>query len=304
MYTCDLHTHTTRSDGHLTPVESIDRAASFGLKVLAITDHDTILPAVYETDEKKINLEEYARSRGIELLRGIEVSCDTNNDDVHLIGFFCDWSAPEFQKLENWVQTSRTESYQETVRRLFKAGYQVDWEELLVYAGKENCPMGILKKELFEYLAEKGYVKDWKEGKKWIQSVPEFSVEREKPDPIDIIHLFHKTGGIAIQAHPFLVKERPYYKGRTMDRTEYMDMLTEEGLDGMEACYTYDKTSYTGTLSREQIESYVRKRYQNCGIFFSGGSDFHGDFKKGIANPRELGECGVSYEYYCSRIKR
>ena len=44
MYQCDLHTHTTRSDGHLTPVESIARGAALGIKVLAITDHDTILP--------------------------------------------------------------------------------------------------------------------------------------------------------------------------------------------------------------------------------------------------------------------
>lgn len=304
MYACDLHTHTTRSDGHLTPVESIDRAAAMGLKVLAITDHDLILPLEYQKDGRSIKLDEYAAQKGLQLLPGIEISCDTNNEDVHLIGFYCDWSSPEFEKLEKWVQISRTESYREIVRRLSKAGYQVDWEELLVYAGKENFPMGVLKKELYEYLADKGYVKDWKEGKKWIQSVPDFTVNREKPDPVDIIHLFHKTGGIVIQAHPFLVKEHPYYKGKTMDRWDYIDMLVKEGLDGIEACYTYDKTSYTGTLAKEEIETLVKKRYENSGMFFSGGSDFHGDFKKGVANPRELGECGVSYEYFCEKIRR
>ena len=116
--------------------------------------------------------------------------------------------------------------------------------------------------------------------------------------------MLHKTGGIVIQAHPFLVKEEPYYRGKSISRYAYMDMLVEAGLDGIEACYTYDKTSYTGTLSKEEIENLVKKRYANAGVFFSGGSDFHGDFKKGLPNPRELGECGVSYEYYCQYIKK
>ena len=81
MYQCDLHTHTTRSDGHLTPVESIARGAALGIKVLAITDHDTILPLYYEEKGKKTELEQYAACHGVELLRGIEVSCDTNNED-------------------------------------------------------------------------------------------------------------------------------------------------------------------------------------------------------------------------------
>lgn len=304
MYPCDLHTHTTRSDGHLTPVESIKRAGQSGLKVQAITDHDVTLPLYYEEEGKKINLEEFAAENGVELVRGIEISCDTNNEDVHLIGLFCDWDAPEFRTLEEWVRKSRTESYREIVKRLFQSGYQVSWDELLVYAGKEEKPDGILKKELYEYLASKGYVKSWMDGKKLIQSHPELSVDREKPDPVETIHMLHKTGGIVIQAHPFLVKEEPYYRGKSMSRYAYMDMLVEAGLDGIEACYTYDKTSYTGTLSKEEIENLVKKRYANAGVFFSGGSDFHGDFKKGLPNPRELGECGVSYEYYCQYIKK
>lgn len=304
MYPCDLHTHTTRSDGHLTPLESVERASQTGLKVLAITDHDTILPLYYEEKGKTVNLERYAEEMGVELVRGIEVSCDTNNEDVHLIGLFCNWDAPGFAELEKAVRISRTESYREIVKRLSHSGYQVSWEEILIYAGKEDRPDGILKKEIYEYLAAKGYVKSWLEGKRLIQTRPDLSVDREKPDPIEIIHMLHRTGGIVIQAHPFLVKEEPYYRGKTMTRSAYMDMLVEEGLDGIETCYTYDKTSYTGNLTKKEIEEILKKRYAHTGVFFSGGSDFHGDFKKGLPNPRELGECGVSYEYYCRCIKR
>lgn len=304
MYQCDLHTHTVRSDGHLTPTESIQRAADMGLKVLAITDHDITLPLFYKENGISVNLEEYAAGKGLMLLRGIEISCDTNNEDVHLLGLYCDWDAPEFKKLEAWVQESRTQSYREIVKRLSKMGYQASWDELLKYTGKEMFPMTVLKKELYEYLAAKGYVKDWLDGKKMIQSVPELCIGREKPDPLETIQMLHKTGGIVIQAHPFLVREHPYYKGRSMERMEYLDMLVEEGLDGIEACYTYDKSSYNGPLRKDEIESLLTKRYAGAGIFFSGGSDFHGDFKKGMDNPRELGECGVSYSYFCSYIRR
>lgn len=84
MFACDLHTHTIRSDGHMTPIESIDRAASLGLKVMAITDHDMMLPAIW----KGIDLVSYGAEKGIRLLPGIEVSCDTWNDDVHIIGLY------------------------------------------------------------------------------------------------------------------------------------------------------------------------------------------------------------------------
>lgn len=61
MFECDMHTHTVRSDGHLTPLQSMDRAAELGLKVLVISDHDTILPLFCEK-----NVEEYAASKGLE----------------------------------------------------------------------------------------------------------------------------------------------------------------------------------------------------------------------------------------------
>lgn len=304
MYTCDLHTHTTRSDGHLQPLEAIDRASEKGLKVLAITDHDTILPLLQETEQDMVNLEEYALNKGVELLRGIEISCDRGNEDVHIIGLYCNWNAPEFTKLEEWVQECRMAVYRELVERIAKAGYDVSWEAFLVDADRVDCPERVHKKQIYEYLARKGYVKNWQEGKKWVQATPGFSIERDKPDPIRTIEMLHRAGGTVILAHPFLIREEPVYQRKRMSRYGYIDMLVEAGLDGIEACYTYDKTSYRGSFSPKELESMIRTRYAGAGIFFSGGSDFHGDFRRGLENPRELGECGVTYEYYCKHIKR
>lgn len=304
MYTCDLHTHTIRSDGHLNPLESIDRAARRGLKAFAITDHDTVLPLFYDTEKGKVNLEEYAAEKGVELIRGIEISCDSGNDDVHIIGLYCNWDVPEFERLEKWVQKCRMSSYRKIVERIAKAGYDITWDEFLLDADRVDCPERAHKKQIYEYLARKGYVKNWQEGKRWVLSIPEFSIEREKPDPIETIRMLHRLGGTVILAHPFLIREEPVYREQRMSRYAYIDMLVEAGLDGIEACYTYDKTSYSGDFTPKELETMIRTRYADAGIFFSGGSDFHGDFKRGLENPRELGECGITYEYYCEHIKR
>lgn len=304
MFKCDLHTHTTRSDGHVTPIESIDRAADFGIKVLAITDHDTILPLYYETENGMVNLESYAAEKGIELIRGIEISCDTENEDVHIIGLFCQWNAPAFAELEKSVQESRTNGYKEMVRRIIADGYEISWEEMLEDAGLCDTPERVCRKHIFEYFVGKGYADTWQEGKKWIQSVPKYNVKREKPDPIKVIQMLRETGGISILAHPFLIGETVVYNGKCMSRYEYIDMLKEAGLNGIEACYTYDKTSYKGVFSKEEIEKMIRDRYENKGLFISGGSDFHGDFKTGMKNPRELGECGIVLDCYYENIKR
>ena len=68
--------------------------------------------------------------------------------------------------------------------------------------------------------------------------------------------------------------------------------------------YPYEKTSYIGDLSSEEIWEMLREKYGDSKLILSGGSDFHGDFMKGIPNPRELGECGITYQYYCDVIKK
>ena len=83
-----------------------------------------------------------------------------------------------------------------------------------------------------------------------------------------------------------------------MTRKAYIDRLVEAGLDGIEACYTYDKTSYEGVLTKSEAEAYIRENYADRVAIMSGGSDYHADQKKGAAHPRELGECGVTEEYF------
>src|SRR5690554_6217389 len=91
-YECDLHCHTNRSDGNDSPLEFILKARDLNMKAVAITDHDIIPPLFIEDDNgKKIPSIIFAKENNIDLVLGYEFSCDTNIDDVHIIGYECDW---------------------------------------------------------------------------------------------------------------------------------------------------------------------------------------------------------------------
>ena len=74
-YLCDLHSHTTRSDGNDTPKEFLDTAAALGMKVVAITDHDVLPPEKIEVGGLMVDVERYAQKKGMKVLKGIEFSC-------------------------------------------------------------------------------------------------------------------------------------------------------------------------------------------------------------------------------------
>ena len=98
-------------------------------------------------------------------------------------------------------------------------------------------------------------------------------------------------------AHPYLVSEPIQYEDREITRKEYIDILIAAGLDGIEASYTYDKTSYGGTMTKDEIIKEVKELYTGR-LIISGGSDYHNDGKKGVKNPRDIGDCGITMEEF------
>ena len=292
-YPVDLHTHSTRSDGADTPQQLIDHAASLGMKIIAITDHDIRPPKdiPVETadvgnaspigkteaeDSILVDAVDYAWSKGLHLLRGIEVSCETTAEDCHLVCLGCDWEDPFFDDLERAVVESKIGSYRELVRRLDADGMHMTWEEVLENGGNPVAEEQVQKK------------------------TPSYQILREKPDPVQVIRQVHRCGGIVIMAHPYLVNEPVRLPSGTMDRAAYIDRLIEAGLDGIEACYPYSKTSYGGSMTPEQIEREVTERYSGRLAIISGGSDYHADFRKGVspAKARIIGESGITLEYF------
>lgn len=305
-YPVDLHTHSTRSDGADTPQQLIDHAASLGMKIIAITDHvirppkEIPVEAADAGNRALVDPVDYAWSRGLRLLRGIEISCETTAEDCHLVCLGCNWEDPFFDDLERAVVESKIGSYQELVRRLDADDMHMTWEEVLENGGNPVAEEQVQKKMIFELIARKGYQKDWSSAKLMVKNTPSYQILREKPDPVQVIRQVHCCGGIVIMAHPYLVNEPVRLPSGTMDRAAYIDRLIEAGLDGIEACYPYSKTSYGGSMTPEQIESEVRERYSGRVAIISGGSDYHADFRKGVspAKARIIGESGITLEYF------
>ena len=299
-YAYDLHCHTTRSDGADTPVELVDNAADRGVKGIAITDHDIVPPKTVTLNGKEIDICEYAESKGVLVIRGIEISCETEVEDVHIICFHCDWEAPFFEKLQKDVTASKIESYHLLVERLREDGIDVTWEEVLENNGTPISENSVQKKMIFELLARKGAAEDWSKAKLMVKNTKRYQIQRGKPDPVCVIKEIKRMGGYTVMAHPFLVNEPVMIKGGMMDRFSYIDRLIDAGLDGIEGCYTYDKTSYGGNLTKEEIEKVIRGTYRNRLRLISGGSDYHADYKKSVKSPRQIGECGVTESYFMS----
>ncbi|MGL4606571.1 MAG: PHP domain-containing protein [Eubacteriaceae bacterium] len=301
-YEVDLHSHTTRSDGSDTPKEFICNAAARGMKVIVITDHDVLPPTLIEVNGVMVDPLSYARKKGIKLLPGIEFSCETEVEDVHIVVLGCDYTNPKLLEMNKKIIQSKIMAYQNLLEVLKKHGYPIEWEEVLNYDDIPRKPEDVQKKIIFNLMAEKGYTKTWSEAKLLVRNNPEFSVKREKPDPVEIIELAHETGGIAILAHPFLIDEMVETSLGKMTRAAYIDHLIEAGLDGIEASYTYDKTTYNGVMTKEEIIEKVKSSYENRVKIISGGSDYHADYKKTDKNVREIGECGITLEYFENNV--
>lgn len=297
-YPCDLHCHTTRSDGNDTPRELIDNAAAIGMAAIGVVDHDIIPPETVELgDGRSMPLADYAAAKGLKVLPGYEFSCDTDVDDVHICGYHMDWTNPGIAAEMAACERSKAAAYEELCHRLGGVGMPVDWEkDILEYTdahGERRCrvPEEVQRKHIFEAIAAKGYTPNWSDAKILVRDNPALNVSRRKINPLDAISLIHECGGIAILAHPYLIDERV---GGGVSRWDYIENLIKAGLDGIEAAYSYDKTSYKGRLSPEEIEKEVRAAYGGRLRLISGGSDYHADHKKKPGpNCRMIGERGI-----------
>jgi len=296
-YECDLHCHTVRSDGNATPQELIDKAADVGMKVIAITDHDIPPPTTLEIEGKTVDIKKYAEEKGLELVLGNEYSCDTYVDDVHILGYGLNWDDDKVIQEVERARRSKSDAYKKLCEVLTANGMPVDYEnDILKYTDengniKYRDPDEVERKHIFEAMAKKGYAPSWNEAKILVRDNPVLNVKREKIKPSDAIELIKACGGAAVLAHPHLIDEVIVYPdGKRLTRHEYIKKLIDYGLDGIEVNYPYSKTSYKGNLPDAKIAAEVKETYQGKVRFFTGGSDYHAEEKKGITMQGMLGK--------------
>lgn len=249
----DLHTHSTESDGTLTPEELMQLAADTGLSAIALTDHDTV---------GGLNkAEPVAKQLGIELVPGIELSTDYNGTEVHMLGFYIDNTNPAFlSKLQEFID-SRDIRNEKMTFLLQKEGFDITLEKLY-----QEYPESVITRAHFaRYLVEHGFVKDRDTVfRKYLGDNCRCYVPREKISPFEAIDLIRLGGGLSFFAHPVLCH-------MNHDRLRFfVKDLKEAGLTGMEAIYS---------MNTPGDERNMKKLAEEFGLLISGGSDFHGENK-------------------------
>lgn len=247
----DLHTHTTASDGQYSPSELIKMAKEKGIERLAITDHDTVS-----------GLDEAVRAAaklGLDFVPGIEISTH-KGVEIHMLGLGIDFKNEELVRKCEEFEQSRAERAQRICDYLNRLCIPVDLAEVKEYAGEGS----IGRPHFAQWLQEHGYVASRKEAFSRYLNTPRFkaATERVKPSPEEAISLIHGAGGIAVLAHPGLLKF-----GRK-NQESLIRTLKAAGLDGIECFYSQHE--------KKQEEYYLRLAGE-YNLKVSCGSDFHGE---------------------------
>ena len=255
---CDLHTHSTASDGSLTPTELIRAAEAIGLDAIALCDHNTVS-----------GLREFlqaAENSSVTAIPGCEFSSDYMGIDLHIIGLFI----PETQydritAVLTQTQVEKERSNLDLVANLAKDGYVIDYPALRAQAGDGF----INRANIASALVEKGYVPSVKDAFSQLLSPKgKYYTPPKRMDTFEVIDFIKSIGAVAILAHPFLnLKEEAQLRA-------FLDEAVKHGLDAMETIYTAYSPETT-VLAKQIAAEYS--------LLESGGSDFHGAAKPATA---------------------
>ena len=278
QYFCDLHTHSTFSDGTDTPTELIKKAEAANLEAVALTDHNSISGL-----SEFLNAAKGSKVIGVP---GAEFSTEHNGKELHVVGLFI--QEEHYQKVRDFcdsVRKSKENSNRLLIDNLMNAGYNVKYEELVSYAQSDNINRAVIA----GYLIEKGIVKDRKEAFSTLLAKDGgFYVPSKRPSTYETIQFIKSIGAVAVLAHPFLDMNYEEVKAFLPEAKKY-------GLDAIETDYsTYDgyETNCAKELASEN------------GLLFSGGSDYHGKAKTLIRLGVGKGNLKVPMSYYKDLEKR
>lgn len=243
----DLHIHSTVSDGRLTPVEIVREAAERGLTYIALADHDTvdgIAPA-------QAAAQAFPQ---LKVIPCVEISTDIPQGEVHVLGYFIDYTDPELGATLDRFRNSRLRRAQGMVAKLDDLGIHIDWPRVQQIAGGSS----IGRPHIAQAMLEKGYIDSIKQAfTEYLGRNRPAYVEREKMTPAEAVALIVKAQGLPVLAHPLTVND-----------PEVMTIeLKAAGLVGIEAYYdgyTTDEINWLVGLADKH------------NLIATGGSDYHG----------------------------
>ena len=247
MAKVDLHIHSTASDGQFSPADIVRKSAEAGLTVIALTDHDTV-------DGIAPALEAAKNFPQLKVIPGVEISTYVDKGEVHVLGYFVDYTQPELLDALGRMRNSRQERAQKMIAKLKNMGLPVEWKRVQELAG--NGSIG--RPHIAQAMLEKGYITSVKEAfTNYIGWGGTAYVERDKMTPVEAVQLILLSSGLPVLAHPFTID----------DPGTMVIELKAGGLVGIEAYYD----SYTA----EEINRLI-KLAEKYGLIVTGGSDYHG----------------------------
>lgn len=258
----DLHTHSTASDGTLTPAELMRAAKEAGLAAIALTDHDTF-EGLPEARAEALKLD-------LELVPGCELSLDYNGLPTHLLALFVDERPGRVVGELTRVRKARAARNETMLEKLKSVGVHLKMSDVESYA------TGVVgRPHMAQAMVKTGVVRNFEEAfTRFLGSGGLAYVPKAKLTPVEAISAIHADGGLAVLAHPYLLSQQARHIEALL--TE----LTGMGLDGVEVYYTEHSDKYTAL---------VAGLAQQLGLLMSGGSDFHGAVKPGVALGRGRG---------------
>lgn len=249
----DLHTHSTASDGRDRPEALVRRAAACGVRVLGLTDHDTV--AGWAEAARA------ADAHGVELVAGIEMTAVVDGADVHVLGYFIDTASADLADFLAGQRRRRIDRLRLILERLAGLGLPLDADRILAPA-MADPGRAAGRPWIARALIEAGHVGDSNEAfERWLARGRPAFVPRFGADPPEVIERIHRAGGRASLAHPGL-----------LGRDDLIPAWVDAGLDALEAYHTDHDPAAT---------AHYLALASRLGVLVSGGSDYHGDAKHG-----------------------
>ncbi len=247
MSKVDLHIHSTTSDGQLTPADIIQEAAERGLTFIALADHDTV--------DGIASAQAAAQAfPQLKVIPCVEISTDIPQGEVHILGYFIDYTDHELKAALNSFRNSRLGRAQGMVAKLENLGIHIDWQRVQQLAGGSS----IGRPHIAQAMLEKGYIASIKQAfTDYLGHDGPAYVEREKMTPAEAVELILKAKGLPVLAHPLTFN----------DPEAMIAELKAAGLVGIEAYYN----GYTA----EEINRLVGLADRH-NLIATGGSDYHG----------------------------
>ncbi len=251
MKYADLHAHTAESDGTYTPVQLVREAVARGLSAVAIVDHDSVGAVACALEE--------AKETNCEVIPGIELTAQQDNQEIHILGYFLDYQQAALLDELKLVRQNRVERVYKIIENLKESGIELNAQTVFDISGRGT----VGRLHIARALVKDGWVSSASEAfRKYIGDRSPAYVLGFRFSPAEAIKLIRDAGGVAVLAHPYILEN---------------DGLIAEfarcGLQGLEVYYPEHSQS---------LVNFYLDLAKKLDLLVTGGSDFHGSAKPNI----------------------